>query len=347
VADAGFPTTRTTRGARDPTGGIRVASDSSRPFNPSRRDALKTGAFASLGLAFGKWPTFDFERWQQLPLITKAIPSSGERIPVVGIGTNRYNLEAEIRPQLRETMRKFLEVGGSVYDTATGYQRGDSEAVLGELSTELGVRDKIFFVTKITAPGNDMERGRQMFNTSFERLKTNRIEGMLVHNLNGTDALIPAMQEWKQAGRIKYLGISTSNAPQYEALMAAMRKYPLDIIQVDYSLGNRNAEPVLQLAQERGIAVMLNVPFGGSNRANQTFGDLANVPLPTWAAEFDATSWAQVFLKYLVSHPAVTVAIPGTRRPEHVVDNNNAARGRLPDAAMRRTIEQWWDARGA
>jgi diketogulonate reductase-like aldo/keto reductase len=155
---------------------------------------------------------------------------------------------------------------------------------------------------------------------------------------------MPALEEWKKEGKIKYLDISTSNESQYEALMAHMRKYKLDIIQVDYSLGNREAAPVLALAQERGTAVMINVPFGGRNRANANFTRLATVPLPAWAADFDIKTWPQFWLKYLVSHPAITVAIPGTRRVEHVEDNNGAMRGRLPDEAARKKMEEVYDA---
>lgn len=313
---------------------------------PSRRDALKVGLFAGAGLAVGRWPRIPLE-WveeqQALPLITKAIPSSGERIPAIGIGTNAYNTTPELRPALIDVMKRFTELGGSVYDTATGYAGGASETVLGELHTELKLRDKIFFVTKITAPQNDLERGRAMFNLSFERMKTDRIEGMLVHNLNGTDVLIPELLEHKKAGKIKYVGISTSSANQYEALMGHMRRYPLDIIQVDYSLGNRSAAPVIQLAQERGIAVMINVPFGGRNNANANFTRLASVPLPAWAADIDVKTWPQFWLKYLVSHPAITVAIPGTRRVEHVADNNGAMRGRLADEATRKKMEEVYD----
>lgn len=314
---------------------------------PSRRDALKVGLLAGAGLAIGRVPRLHADviaEQQALPLITKPIPSSGERIPVVGIGTNAYNLSAELRPALRDTMKRFVELGGSVYDSATGYARGESESVLGELHTELGLRDKLFFVTKITAPNNDLARGTELFNTSMERMKSARIEGMLVHNLNGVDALMPALQEWKQAGKIRYLGISTSSEGQYQALMEHMRKYQLDIIQVDYALGNREAEPVLQLARERNTAVMINVPFMGRNRASANFERLASVPLPDFAAEFDCKTWPQFFLKYVVSHPSITVAIPGTRRVAHVEDNNGAARGRLATPELRRRMEQFWDA---
>lgn len=311
--------------------------------NPSRRDVIKTGLAIGAGMTLG-WPA-GMARAAQLPLITKAMPGSGEKIPVVGIGTNAYNLSPELRPVLRDLMKRFVELGGSVYDTATGYARGESESVLGELATELNLRNKLFFVTKITAPGDDLAQGRTLFDTSLSRLKTDRIEGLLVHNLQGVEALIPAMREWKQAGKIKYLGISTSSDTQYPALLEHLKKHQLDLIQVDYSLGNRGAaDELLPLAKDKGIGVMINVPFGGRNRANANFARLASVPLPVWAAEFDCRTWPQFFLKYVISHPAVTMAIPGTRRIEHLEDNFGAARGRLPDQATRKRMEEFFDA---
>jgi aryl-alcohol dehydrogenase-like predicted oxidoreductase len=179
----------------------------------------------------------------------------------------------------------------------------------------------------------------------LKRLQTDRLDGLLVHNLNGVDVLMPVFQEWKQAGKIRHIGISTSSDGSYQPLMEFMRRYPLDIVQVDYSLGNRGVADVglLSLAQERGTAVMINVPFGGRRGASTNFARLASVPIPAWAQENDIRSWPQYFLKYVVSHPAVTVAIPGTRSVAHVEDNHGAARGRLPDAATRKRMEEFWD----
>ena len=173
----------------------------------------------------------------------------------------------------------------------------------------------------------------------------NVIDLMLIHNLHGLDQLMPAFIRAKKDRRIRYIGMSTSEEIQYAAQMEAMRRYPLDFIQVTYSIANRNAaDAILPLAQERKMAVMVNVPFGGVGNTGSTFGRVKGRGLPDWAAEIDAESWAQVFLKYVVSHPAVTVAIPGTTQVQHLVDNQGAGRGRLPDAAMRREIERYWDA---
>jgi aryl-alcohol dehydrogenase-like predicted oxidoreductase len=169
---------------------------------------------------------------------------------------------------------------------------------------------------------------------------------MQIHQMAGLDALMPVFLKAKEAGRIRYIGISTSSDNQYDVLMNAMRTHPLDFVQVDYSIANRNAaERVLPLAEERRIGVLINVPFGGRGQgAASTFARVKGRPLPDWAAEFDATTWAQVFLKYIVSHPAVTVAIPGTTQVTNLEDNQGAGRGRLPDAAMRQRIEQFWDS---
>ena len=309
----------------------------------SRREAIKTGVFAGVGLTLGRLPrSMAFEQ-EQLPLITKPIPSTGERIPVVGVGTNRYsvNTPEEMAP-LRDVLRRLPQLGGSVIDTAPGYRR--SEIVIGELVEEIGNRDQLFLATKVTAnQESGVEGGIAMLEESFRRLKTDRIDLMQVHNLRGTDVMLPVLREWKQDGRIRYIGITTSSDRQYEGMLEIMRRETLDFIQVDYSIGNRNsAEQILPLAQEKGMAVLLNLPFGG--RRGSVFNLVAGKELPEWAADIDCKSWAQFVLKYNVSHPAVTCAIPGTTKLAHVEDNNGGARGRLPDAAMRKRMEQYWDA---
>lgn len=280
---------------------------------------------------------------QQLPLITKQIPSTGEMLPVVGIGTNRYDVAtAEGAEPLCEVIDRLAGMGGKLIDTARGY--GRSEEVIGQCITQIGNRDQLFLATKYSVRGNvDAAEAAAGMDEAFTRLRTDTIDLMMVHNLGGTDTLLPLMTERKQAGRFRYTGISTSSDRQYEQLAAIMRREPLDFIEIDYSIGNRSAEQqMLPLAQERGMAVIVNVPFGG--RSASMLQEVSGHPVPDWASEFDATSWPQVFLKYIVSHPAVTAVIPGTTRLEHAVDNHLASRGRLPDAAMRRRIEQTYDA---
>ncbi|MGH7469144.1 MAG: aldo/keto reductase [Longimicrobiales bacterium] len=311
---------------------------------PSRREAIRMGLAAGVGLSIGRLPlsaqqldTLAFQA--QLPLVTRAIPSSGERIPAVGIGTNRFSTTPpETAKVLCDVLRKLSEVGGKVVDTARGYRT--SEEVIGSCIKEIGNRDKLFIVTKFSIGGRGADADPKAgLDLAFSRLQMDKIDVMMVHNLGGTEALLPLIREHKQAGRIRYTGVSTSSDGQYDALIALMEKEPLDFIEVDYSLGNRNAaERVLPLAKDKGMAVLINVPFDG--RGGGLLQRLAGKPLPDMAREIDCTSWAQVCLKYVVSHPSVTAAIPGTTKVEHVIDNNGATRGRMPDESMRRALEQ-------
>jgi aryl-alcohol dehydrogenase-like predicted oxidoreductase len=320
--------------------------------HPTRREALRIGAAAALGLTFGRSSLNAAttglaglagrrDGTQDLALITKAIPSTGEHIPVIGLGTNRYSVTSEEDlAARREVLRRMPDLGGTVVDTAPSY--GRSEEVIGQLVSEIGNRDRLWIATKVTAPQDNVERGTQMLHDSLAKLRTDRVELMQVHNLNGVDAIMPVLREWKQAGRIRYIGVTTSSDRQYEQLEEIMRSHPLDFVQVDYSIGNRTAgERILPLAADRGIAVLLNLPFGGA-RGN-VIAQMGDRPLPEWAAEFGANSWAQFFLKYNVSHPAVTAAIPGTTNVRHLEDNLGAARGVLPDAATRQRIQQYFD----
>ena len=316
--------------------------------HPSRRDAIRLGLAAGVGLTIGRLPLSAqqaglLEYQAQLPLITKAIPSSNERIPVVGIGTNRFaTTPPETVRVLCDVLRKLSEVGGKVVDTARGYRT--SEEVIGSCIKEIGNRDKLFVATKFSIGGRggdaDPKAGLDL---AFSRLQMDKIDLMMVHNLGGTEALLPLIREHKQAGKMRYVGVSTSSDNSYDALIALMEKEKLDFIEVDYSLGNRNAaERVLPLARDKGTAVLINVPFDG--RGGGLIQRVAGKPLPDFAKEFDAATWPQLLLKYVVSHPAVTAAIPGTTKVEHVVDNNGATRGRLPDEAMRKRIEQHFDS---
>ena len=308
----------------------------------SRRVAMKAGAAAAAGLALGQ--ARSAEAQSPLPLITKPIPSSGERIPVIGLGTNAYSVNTpEQMAPLREVLEHMPKLGGAVIDTARAY--GRSEAVIGEILAGLGTRKQFFVATKTPING-DFSNPEAMLDVSFNALKTDVIDLMQIHLMAGLVQLMPAFEKAKAAKRIRYIGISTSQDNQYPQLMDAMKKYPLDFIQVDYSIENRNAaESVLALAQERKVGVLVNVPFGGRGRgAAGTFAKVKGRELPPFAKEFDAASWAQFFLKYIVSHPAVTATIPGTTQRRNMEDNQGAGRGRLPDAAMRQRMEQFWDS---
>lgn len=297
----------------------------------SRRDLLKLSAGAAAGALTGT-------AQGATELTTRPIPSSGERLPVVGIGTNRYRTgpESEIAP-LRETLKTFAAAGGKVIDTAPIYS--SSELVLGELIAGLGIRNQLFIATKVYASGR--AAGIEDMDASFKRLRTDRIDLIQVHSLSDTETQLATMRESKAKGRYRYVGVTTSRDSQYPDMEAVLKRETLDFVQVDYSIENRTAaQRILPLAEERGVATLINLPFGRAS----LFSAVRGKPLPPWAAEFGCQSWAQFFLKYVIGHPAVTCAIPGTRRPAHVIDNLEAARGRLPDQAMRRKMEQFFDA---
>jgi aryl-alcohol dehydrogenase-like predicted oxidoreductase len=259
------------------------------------------------------------------------------------VGTRSYSPNNdEERARMCSVVRTLVESACKVVDTARGY--GRSEETLGQCIKELGNRDRLFLATKFSTGGG--RRGgaadpRAGLELAFTRLQMERIDLMMVHNLGGVDVLLPVMRELKQAGRFRYIGVSTSSDNQHQRVAELMRSESLDFIQVDYAIDNRAAaETVLPVAAEHGVAVMINLPFG----RERAFERVEGKPLPDWAAEIDVKTWPQFLLKYVVSHPAITVAIPGTTNPVHMADNALAARGRLPDAAMRQRMEQYYDS---
>jgi aryl-alcohol dehydrogenase-like predicted oxidoreductase len=273
------------------------------------------------------------------PLITRTIPSSGERLPAIGIGTDDFRESS--REEIRAELARMNELGGTVIDTAAAY--GDSEALIGDALTSLGTRDRMFIATKLVGGGFGVT-GAESLTRSFERLKTTHVDLLQVHNLNGVAKLLPTMQQWKKEKKIRYIGVTTSRGGQHADMVATMRAWPLDFIQVDYSIANRDAaQTILPLALERKIAVLVNLPFGRSS----LFREAAGRALPPWAADIDVASWAQYFLKYVISHPAVTCAIPGSTQVSHLIDNQAAGRGRLPDESTRRRMEAYWDNKSA
>ncbi len=299
----------------------------------SRRELLKAGVGVGASLLLP--PTGA----RADSLIQRKIPSSGESLPVIGIGTaRRYEVvttEAERAP-LREVLRHFADMGGKVLDTAPSY--GTAEAVVGDLVAALNIRGSLFLATKVGARGGDA--GVEQMEQSFKRLRTPMIDLIAVHNLQDTRTQLRTLRQWKQAGRVRYVGITTSFERQYSEFEQTMRDEALDFIQVDYALDHRTAgDRLLPLAAERGMGVMINLPFG----RGRLFQAVQGKRVPPWAGDFDCATWAQFFLKYLVAHPAVTCALPGTAKVEYLVDNLGAARGRLPDAAMRRRMERFID----
>lgn len=302
----------------------------------TRRELITTG------LALGATACLPSPRlWaQSSALVLKKIPSSGEALPVVGIGTaRRFDVAATApeRAQIKDVLRLFAQMGGRVIDTAPSY--GQAEVTVGDLVAELGNRKAYFLATKVGIEGK--EAGVAQLEASLQRLKTDTLDLVQVHNLRDFATQMATLREWKAKGRIRYVGASTSSDRQYPDFEQAMRAEAMDVIQVDYALDNRNAaERILPLAADRGMAVLVNLPFG----RGRLFQAVQGTPLPEWTKEFDCASWAQFFLKYIVSHPAVTCAVPGTAQVKYVTDNLGAAQGRMPDAAMRTRMEQFIDA---
>jgi aryl-alcohol dehydrogenase-like predicted oxidoreductase len=300
----------------------------------TRRQALEAGAALGAAAAFG---TGAFA--QSGELVLKRIPSSGEMLPPIGIGTNRYGVgtaENERAP-LRATLKLFAELGGKVIDTAAVY--GTAETVIGDLVGELGIRSDLFFATKTDLRGQ--VSGLAGLQQRLERMQTEIMDLMQVHNLVDVANELAVMREWKQDGRIRYIGATISTANQSDDMARVMETEDMDFVQFNYSLDDRSAEArLLPLAAERRLAVLINLPFGRGD----LFDKVEGRPLPDWAAEFDCASWGQFFLKYIISHPGVTAAIPGTRQERHVIDNLGAARGRLPDASLRKRQEEFFDS---
>jgi aryl-alcohol dehydrogenase-like predicted oxidoreductase len=315
-----------------------------------RRDVIKIGlaAFAGGG-SLGAWAASkskddDEPKPPPPPLTTKAIPSTGERLAVIGVGTNNYSPGTpQERAARREVLAGLTAAGASVIDTAPAYRL--SEGVIGELLADIGNRKQAFIATKVSADGGNLAAAVASIEESKQRLRTDVLDLVQIHSLNGVDVLFPHLNDLKRKGQIRYIGVTTSTGSQHDALVSLIKTQPLDFIQVDYSLGNRAAaDEVLPAALEKRVAVLVNLPFGGRRDGN-LFSRVAGADLPDWAGEIGAQSWSQIFLKYVVSHPAVTVAIPGMTKLAHLEDNLGAARGRMPDASMRARIEKFWDQR--
>ncbi len=300
-------------------------------MNFTRRQIIKAGA--AIAVAGLPQPLL-----AQGALNMTTIPSSGQQIPSIGIGCRNYRGQGDA-PEMsvfRETFATFHRLGGKVVDTSPNY--GNSETVIGGIMEDLGIRDELWLATKVDREAR--ESGLARMERSFELLGGDSFELMQVHNLRGVEIQLQTMQEWKQQGRFRYIGVTTSSDRQYGRFAEVMLRHELDFIQLDYSLGNRNAaEKLMPLAQDKGIAVLVNLPFG----RGRLFNAVGDRPLPDWAADIDAKSWAQVFLKYVMSHPSAAIPIPGTTKPHHAEDNIAAARGRLPDARLRQEMENFID----
>jgi aryl-alcohol dehydrogenase-like predicted oxidoreductase len=274
-------------------------------------------------------------------LITRAIPSSGERLPIVGLGSSATFAQVARGSDvaaLRAVLEQMVKLGGTVFDTAPAY--GASEEVAGRIAQALGVVDKLFWATKLNVAGwgggaADAMEARAQVEASFRRAGKRVIDLVQVHNMADLSTQLPILREYKAQGRVRYIGVTTTIARQYDDLVALMKRERLDFIGTDYAIDERHAEDdILPVARERGVAVLIYAPFGRRRLWQRVRGQ----QLPAWAGEIGAASWAQFFLKFVASHPAVTAITPATSRPANMADNMGAALGVLPDAAMRKRM---------
>jgi diketogulonate reductase-like aldo/keto reductase len=298
-------------------------------MDPRRRALVAALAAAAINPAFA----------QNRPMLKK-IPSTGDALPVIGLGTWQsfdVGADAAARMPLREVLQGFLQAGGRLVDSSPMY--GAAESVVGDLVAELGARDKLFIATKVWTSGR-AEGVRQM-ETSFKRLRVERMDLMQVHNLLDVETHTRTMQEMKQRRKLSHIGITHYSASAHAEVERWLKTGHYDFVQINYSLGEPQAERrLLPLALEKKIAVIANRPFA----EGALFRRVKGKPLPPWAAELGIASWAQYFLKWIVSHPAVTCAIPGTGNPKHMADNLAASAGALPDAAGRKRMADYFES---
>lgn len=298
------------------------------PAHLRRRRLLQAAAASPLLLAMSE------SRSAPAGLITRPIPRSGERLPAVGLGTYQtFDVAAGQLPdtELRDVLRRFVELGGKVVDSSPMY--GHAEAAVGTLSAALGNRASLFLATKVWTQGR--AAGIRQMEDSARLMKTEVIDLMQVHNLLDLKTHLPVLRDWKKSGRIRYLGITHYHAGAHAELEKLVHTGDFDFLQINYSLDEPEAEArLLPACAASGTATLINRPFSQGG----LFGQVRGKPLPPWCAEFDCASWAQFFLKWIISHPAVTCAIPGTRLVRHIEDNLAACTGRLPDAALRKKM---------
>ena len=308
----------------------------------TRREYLKLSALAGVALAIN--PKLLLADDSPREVITRVIPGTSERLPVVGLGSSasfsRVAGEGDT-DRIRAVLQALVEHGGKVFDTAPSY--GEAEGVAGRVAREAGLAQRLFWATKLNVVprGGDtaaVDAARAQLEQSFARIGKDPIDLVQVHNMADPPTQLGLLNEYKQAGRIRYVGITTTFPRQYADLEALMRNEPLDFIGVDYAIDNRTMEErIFPLAAERGIGVLVYAPFGRRRLWEQVEGK----QVPEWAAEWDIATWGQFFLKFVVSNPVVTAATPSTSRPEHMIDNLGAATGRLPDEAGRQRMVEY------
>src|SRR4029077_6232961 len=300
----------------------------------TRRKATRLIGVGAAGLCLPVPTSRAQAKAESSAMLTRSIPSSGEKLPVIGLGTWQafdVDLSSDNRRQLRDVLSLFIKLGGGVIDTSPMYCR--AEEVIGELTAALGIRAKVFLATKVWTRGK--ENGIKSMERSMTLLRAKKIDLLQVHNLVDVQTQLATLREWKSQGRIRYFGITHYEAGAFADVEKIMRSEKLDFVQINYSIMERDAEGRLfPLAQKRRISVIVNRPFGGGDLFSRT----RSKPLPDWAAEFDCRSWAQFFLKWIVTNSAVTCAIPATNKPRHLEDNMMAGIGQLPDGKMRQRM---------
>jgi aryl-alcohol dehydrogenase-like predicted oxidoreductase len=271
-------------------------------------------------------------------LLARRIPKTGEAVPAVGLGTWQVfdvaGNTAELA-QARDTLKVFAELGGRVIDSSPMY--GSSESVTGQLAAEIGLQGKLFVATKVWTSGR--EAGIRQMQDSMKKLRVERLDLMQVHNLVDAPTHLATLREWKNSGRVRYIGVTHYHAGAHEELEKFLKPGDLDFVQLNYSLAEPEAEQrLLRVAADTRTAVIVNRPFA----EGAMFGRVKGKALPAWANEIGCASWAQFFLKWILAQPAVTCVIPGTRNPKHIADNLGAAAGALPDEAMRRMMSDYF-----
>jgi len=310
----------------------------------TRRDYLKTTAMIGAACAL---PSGLLRAFESGDLITRTIPGTDEKLPIVGLGSSatfRSVAQSKDITALAEVMKTLVENGGTVFDTAPAY--GASEEVSGQIARDAGITDDIFWATKLNVlrrgdPGPaDTDAARAQVERSFDRIGRDPMDLIQVHNLADVPTQMGVLKELKEDGRIRYIGTTSTRASRYGDLEKAMRDYPIDFIGVDYAVDNRlAAERILPVAKELGIATLIYVPFGRSRLFSRTKG----MDVPEWAQEFGADSWGKFFIKYVAAHPATTCVTPATSKARNMLDNIGAAYGELPDAAALRRMEELVD----
>ena len=284
-------------------------------------------------------PSLSFAESADLKVGKRPIPRSGEMLPMVGLGTYQafgVGLDRSDRDPLKEVLRLFVEHGGALVDSSPMY--GTAESVVGDLAAEQKLTSQLFMATKVWTTGRDA--GIRQMEESMQRMKITRMDLMQIHNLQDWKIHTKTLKEWKAVGKIRYTGITHYHSGAYDELERLIKTKEFDFVQFNYSISEREAEEsLLPLAQDAGTAVIINRPFAQAS----LFSRVRGKEVPAWAAEFDCKSWGQFFLKYILSHPAVTCVIPATSKPHHLVENMGAGVGKLPDAAMRKKMVDYMD----